>query len=181
MILSNYDNFYLDCGFGNWAGAGNNWCGPYKGWDRIYENNFTYFDKKYHSQFLGGEAAMWSEQVDHLTLDGRVWPRLSALAERLWTNPITSWTKAEKRMQIHRERLVENGIAAERLAPHWCLEHEDICVLPQKNAPENDKNDKEESNVVPSETSNGENNSNCVDFNYLFLVGVVFTTFFITL
>lgn len=110
---------------------GNNWCSPYKGWDRIYDNNFTYFDEKYRSQFLGGEAAMWSEQVDHFTLDGRVWPRLSAMAERLWTNPSTGWKQAQHRMQIHRERLVENGIAAEKLAPHWCLQHENNCQIPK--------------------------------------------------
>lgn len=84
LILSNYDGLYLDCGFGAWVTEGVNWCAPYIGWEKVYKNNFTHFDPKYRSQFLGAEAAMWSEQTDHFTLDGRVWPRLSALAERLW-------------------------------------------------------------------------------------------------
>ncbi|XP_031637657.1 chitooligosaccharidolytic beta-N-acetylglucosaminidase-like [Contarinia nasturtii] len=128
LILSNYDNFYFDCGFGHWLRDGNNWCSPYKDWKKVYDNDFEYFGEKYKSQFLGGEAALWSEQVDHLTLDGRTWPRLSALAERLWTNPSTTWPKAVSRMLIHRERLAENGIAAERLAPEWCVQHQGKCV-----------------------------------------------------
>ena len=30
VIFSNYDAWYLDCGFGAWMGTGNNWCPPYK-------------------------------------------------------------------------------------------------------------------------------------------------------
>jgi hypothetical protein len=30
MIFSNYDALYLDCGFENYSGLGNNWCTPYK-------------------------------------------------------------------------------------------------------------------------------------------------------
>lgn len=129
LILSNYDNFYLDCGFGHWMQEGNNWCSPYKDWKTVYSNDFRYFDSKYSSQFLGGEACLWSEQVDHLSVDSRAWPRLSALAERLWTNPTTNWRQAISRMLIHRERLVENGIAAENLAPQWCQQHQGKCIL----------------------------------------------------
>jgi hexosaminidase len=30
-IMSNYDAWYLDCGYSSWVGEGNNWCSPYKG------------------------------------------------------------------------------------------------------------------------------------------------------
>lgn len=127
--MSNYDALYFDCGFGAWVGEGNNWCSPYIGWEKVYKNNITNFDWKYRSQIIGAEAAIWSEQIDDQILDGRLWPRLSSLAERLWADPTTSWREAESRMLIHRERLVENGIAAEMLQPQWCLQHEGQCII----------------------------------------------------
>lgn len=72
LILSNYDALYLDCGFSSWVGGGlSNWCSPYKGWQLIYENgprktleNFTMSYADHKKQFIGGEAALWTEQVD---------------------------------------------------------------------------------------------------------------------
>lgn len=134
MIISNYDALYLDCGFGGWVTDGNNWCSPYIGWQKVYMNNLLSIAGKYHSQILGSEAAIWSEQVDEHTIDSRFWPRASALAERLWSNPDGSWRDAESRMLIHRERLVENGIAAESLQPQWCLQNEGDCPYGNKGA-----------------------------------------------
>lgn len=39
LILSNYDALYLDCGFAGWVTGGNNWCSPYIGWQKVYENS----------------------------------------------------------------------------------------------------------------------------------------------
>lgn len=38
VIVSNHDALYLDCGFASWVSDGNNWCSPYIGWQKIYEN-----------------------------------------------------------------------------------------------------------------------------------------------
>lgn len=37
------------------------------------------------ARILGGEAAMWEELVTPETLDAKLWPRLAAIAERLWS------------------------------------------------------------------------------------------------
>jgi hexosaminidase len=80
-------------------------------------------------QIYGAEAALWSEQVDEWSLDSKLWPRVSALAERLWSDPETGWRNAESRMLVNRRRLVRNGIQANRLQPEWCLQNEGECPI----------------------------------------------------
>ncbi|XP_058053517.1 chitooligosaccharidolytic beta-N-acetylglucosaminidase isoform X2 [Anopheles bellator] len=129
LIISNYDALYLDCGFAGWVTDGNNWCAPYIGWQKVYNNDLMAIGGPYAQQILGGEAALWMEQSDSYTLDSRLWPRLSALAERLWSNPRAGWQAAEARMLMHRERLVLGGIAADSLQPQWCLQNEADCPI----------------------------------------------------
>ena len=76
-------------------------------------------------QVLGGEASMWSEQVNRLTLDGRMWPRACTIGERLWsTRTTTNHAYAAHRLREHRCRMVEWwGIGA---GPFWsdrCVGH----------------------------------------------------------
>nr|3VTR_A Chain A, N-acetylglucosaminidase [Ostrinia furnacalis] len=127
LIMSNYDALYFDCGYGAWVGAGNNWCSPYIGWQKVYDNSPAVIALEHRDQVLGGEAALWSEQSDTSTLDGRLWPRAAALAERLWAEPATSWQDAEYRMLHIRERFVRMGIQAESLQPEWCYQNEGYC------------------------------------------------------
>lgn len=131
VIVSNYDALYLDCGFAGWVTDGQNWCAPYIGWQKVYNNRMEAVagDPQFYKQVLGAEAALWSEQADEHTLDSRLWPRASALAERLWTNPIEDWRSAEVRMLTHRDELVQNGIAAEALQPEWCVQNEGNCPV----------------------------------------------------
>jgi hexosaminidase len=86
IIVSNYDTLYLDCGFSTFVRNAPDWCAPYHNWMEIYDNRMEDFStEKYIDQVIGAEAAIWSEQISEYELDGRIWPRLSSLAERLWT------------------------------------------------------------------------------------------------
>ncbi|KAH0552731.1 hypothetical protein KQX54_014551 [Cotesia glomerata] len=96
VIISNYDALYLDCGVEAWIGEGSNWCSPYKGWKKIYNNSPLNIARHHGVEnkthlILGGEAALWTEQTDSTSVDPRLWPRSAALAERLWAEPETSW------------------------------------------------------------------------------------------
>jgi len=135
-IFSPWDKFYLDCGYSAWVGEGNNWCSPYKGWQLIYGTSprkeylsLPDHDPKHISNILGGEVAMWTEQVSGLAVESKLWPRGSALGERLWADPDTDWKAAEARFLAHRERLIARGIAADAHQPEWCYQNEDLCYL----------------------------------------------------
>ena len=47
----------------------------------------------YEQNILGGEAAMWSEQVEGVAVEAKLWPRVAALGERLWADPESGNTK----------------------------------------------------------------------------------------
>lgn len=124
--------------FGAWIGEGNNWCSPYIGWQKIYENRpytlLNNLNKTYgiaradaSSQILGAEAALWSEQGDSSTLDARIWPRAAALAERLWSNPDSKWSDAANRLLYQRDRMVARNLNCEQVAPTWCLQNHGHC------------------------------------------------------
>jgi len=135
VILSNYDAWYLDCGYSSWVGEGNNWCSPYKGWQVVYDNSPRGMYRAQGGEegkegfILGGEAAMWSEQVEGTAVLSKLWPRVSALGERLWSDPSSGWKSAEVRMINQRERLVGRGIAADALQPEWCHQNDGLCYV----------------------------------------------------
>ena len=66
------------------------------------------------SQVLGGEAMIWGEWADSTNLEHIMWPRLGAVAERLWSpRAVASVAAAERRLQSFRcHLLLVRGIGA---------------------------------------------------------------------
>ncbi|KAK8384207.1 hypothetical protein O3P69_009152 [Scylla paramamosain] len=127
VILSDPKTWDLSSGHGDAYGSGPVPKDAYKGWQAVYG---THLQKGAGpGKVLGGEAVLWSHQVDGGNLDATVWPRAAALAERLWSNPSTSWREAETRFIHHRQRLVQRGVQAERIQPQWCHQNEGLCYL----------------------------------------------------
>uniref|UniRef100_A0A8C4HDY6 Beta-hexosaminidase n=1 Tax=Dicentrarchus labrax TaxID=13489 RepID=A0A8C4HDY6_DICLA len=70
---------------------------------------------------IGGEACLWGEYVDATNLTPRLWPRASAVAERLWSaKDVTDINDAFSRLSVHRCRMVDRGIPAEPLFSSYC-------------------------------------------------------------
>ncbi|KAF4527289.1 hypothetical protein B566_EDAN016077, partial [Ephemera danica] len=95
---------------GNWKELYN--CEPY---------NFT-GTLQQKQLILGGEACMWSEYVDGNNVVSRVFPRASAMAERLWSSiDQTDTVEAARRIEEFRCRLVRRGIGAQPAnGPGFC-------------------------------------------------------------
>lgn len=63
------------------------------------------------ARILGGEAAMWTEYVSPETVDSRIWPRLAAIAERLWSPAnITDVADMYRRLAVMSYRLEAFGL-----------------------------------------------------------------------
>jgi hexosaminidase len=62
-------------------------------------------------EIIGGEAAQWTEYVTAEILDNRLWPRLGAIAERLWSpESITDQASMYRRLAILNRNLELLGL-----------------------------------------------------------------------
>ena len=79
------------------------------------------FSEKEASLVLGGEAAMWGEQVNEFNFDSRVWPRASAIAERLWSaKDVTDPLAATPRLNEWSCRMERRGVKCGPIEPSYC-------------------------------------------------------------
>ncbi|VDO69445.1 unnamed protein product [Haemonchus placei] len=77
----------------------------------------------FQARVLGGEAALWGEYVDGTNFMARMWPRASAVAERLWSNPEQTKSHGASWPRLHefRCRMMNRGFAAQPPnAPDYC-------------------------------------------------------------
>ena len=69
----------------------------------------------------GGHASMWGERVDENDFFPRVWPRTSAVAERLWTgNSESAKSSYVERLDHFRCHMLDRGIPVAPLHPGTC-------------------------------------------------------------
>ncbi|XP_066588857.1 probable beta-hexosaminidase fdl isoform X2 [Prorops nasuta] len=133
VILSHVDAWYLDCGFGRWRETGEAACGEYRTWQTVYNHRpWREYPQQHLPLILGGEAAVWSEQIGQASLAPRLWPRASALAERLWSDPpINGYSTDENvytRLASHVEVLINRGLKTEAMWPQWCSQNPGKCL-----------------------------------------------------
>ncbi|ROT81164.1 hypothetical protein C7M84_000080 [Penaeus vannamei] len=156
VIFSNQDQWNLDCVTSSWIGEKANDC-PQETptWESFYRNSpldilsdqgisnarSDLVDNQQSSKLrdlvLGGEATLQSHEVDNNGLQSKIWPRLSAFAERLWTDPTdSSFLDAgftQKRLNIQRTRMVSRGIRADPLQPEYCMQDESACYSKEQH------------------------------------------------
>ncbi|KAJ6455070.1 beta-hexosaminidase [Mycena vitilis] len=139
LVHSPSDYFYLDCGAGEWISKdpeGNSWCDPFKTWQKSYTfNPLANISTSQAHLVLGGQQLLWTEQSDAQNLDSIVWPRAATSAEIFWTGATRSdgapleGIEALPRLHELRYRMVQRGVRAIQLQPHWCVLRPGLCNI----------------------------------------------------
>jgi hexosaminidase len=83
-------------------------------WDAVYSNEpCKGVPDALCPMIIGGHGEMWGETVDASDIEQTVWPRLGAIAERLWSpRALTNSANALPRIEAFRCHLNKRGIAA---------------------------------------------------------------------
>jgi hexosaminidase len=117
ITSSGFKTILSSCWYLNYISYGPDWhqyysCDP---------QNFNGTDAEM-SNVIGGHACLWGEYVDSTNFMPRMWPRASAVAERLWSpKTVVSLSDASVRFDNQRCRLLSRGIRAEPASgPGYC-------------------------------------------------------------
>ncbi|MDA0912278.1 MAG: family 20 glycosylhydrolase [Bacteroidetes bacterium] len=87
-------------------------------------------------RILGGECNMWSEHAPQALVDSKVFPRMVAMSEVLWSSKETrNWQAFQNRMDKHYDRLdaweVDYGWETVPLSLDWRTSTDDGCIQVQ--------------------------------------------------
>ncbi|KAI9342805.1 glycoside hydrolase superfamily [Obelidium mucronatum] len=134
IVLAPSDTYYLDCspsarwcssdfertvpadkydipGFATFSGQWHNWTHMYD-----YQP-LAGLSAETQKSIKGGFGAMWTETIKRNNVDRFIFPRVSVIAERFWSNPAKRDESTEKRFNRFRASLVnEKAIAAAELS-----------------------------------------------------------------
>ena len=70
------------------------------------------------SYIVGGEVCLWGEYIDDVNIEQNVYPRASAVGERLWSpKTVTDTTDALNRLVVQRCRMVNRGVRSSPVQP----------------------------------------------------------------
>ena len=125
IIFCPGDYLYLDCGSGGKYGD-DTWCGNYKTWKRIYQtplnktiNNLT---------VVGSEIVLFGELADEFSFIGKIFPRASSFAERVWSQEISDIKSVFLRLLAHNKRLIERGVDSISFTTQLCEVNPEECL-----------------------------------------------------
>jgi hexosaminidase len=135
LIYSGNSELYFDCGWSNLFGDGYTWCQGPKTLSQIYRLNLENYCSGGSNceKILGAEAVLFGEMATDGNIDWKMWPRASALAERIWTgnsnlNNGTLDDQTILRLAAHTDRLKQRGIKASAVWREFCRNHPGSCL-----------------------------------------------------
>jgi hexosaminidase len=116
IILSTYDQTYLDIGFGDQDCESSR---PYQNWTMAY----SFEPKVTNVNVIGGTSCMWNEIGNLHTFDQKVIQKSSIIGERLWNSKMNIKTDIRNiaaRLTAHSQRLRDRGFKVWPIASGFC-------------------------------------------------------------
>nr|QGA87799.1 chitobiase [Dolerocypris sinensis] len=111
-----YQSLLSSCWYLNMISYGEQWISYYECDPHDFEGT-----QEQKGLVLGGEGALWMEYIDPTNIHPLLWPRASAIAERLWSSAdVRDIPAARYRLDEQRCRLLGRGIPAAPVFNGYC-------------------------------------------------------------